>query len=131
MGKRTDPEVYASQMVRNLGELPMLPTFVLAETNLDWQDLDELSFEVRTTGGEGDFSIQFEINELGDVVRAFSPARPYDVPGGYEEAPWSYTFSDHREFNGVRIPSMAVARFEKQEGPWEYFRARITAVTFE
>ena len=31
MGNRTDPEVLVSQMFRNLGELPWLPSFVIAD----------------------------------------------------------------------------------------------------
>ena len=38
------------------------------------------------------------------MVRAYSPSRPYDIPGGYEEAPWHYKFDDHRDFGGVRLP---------------------------
>ena len=53
----------------------------------------------------------------------------YDVPGGYAEAPWYYEFSDHRDFAGARLPAAAVATFEKSDGPWEYFRGRITSVT--
>jgi hypothetical protein len=32
--------------------------------------------------------------------------------------------------DGVRIPAVAVATFEEDDGPWEYFRGRITSVTF-
>jgi len=130
MGKRTDPEVLAVQLVRNLGELPWLPSFVLTDPALRWTDAGETAFEVRSSAGDREVMVRFEINDQGDVIRAYSPARPYDVPGGYAEAPWYYAFSDHREFGGVRIPAAAVAKFEKGDGPWEYFRGRITSVTF-
>lgn len=74
--------------------------------------------------------VRFETTDQGDVVRASSPSRPYDVPGGYAEAPWRYELSDHQEFDGVRIPATAVATFEKSDGPWEYFRGRIPSATF-
>jgi len=69
-------------------------------------------------------------DDEGDVVRAANPSRPYNVPGGYAEAPWRYGLSEHREFEGMRIPATAVATFEKSDGPWEYFRCRIASVAF-
>jgi hypothetical protein len=84
---------------------------------------------VRTSAGGQEAVVRFEIDDGGDVVRAYSPSRSYDVAGGYEEAPWYYEFGEHRAFNGVRMPAAAVATFEKREGNWEYFRARLTSVT--
>jgi hypothetical protein len=130
MGKRTDPEVLLTQLVRNLAELAWVPAFALADPTLSWSDAGERAFEVRATGGDREIIVRFAVDEKGDVIRAYSPARPYDVPGGYAEAPWYYQFSEHREFAGVRIPSTGVATFEKASGPQEYFRGRIVSVSY-
>jgi len=129
MGSRTDSQVLTSQIVRNLGELPYIPSFVLADPTLRWSEAGDTHFEVRTNAGEQEAMVRFEINKQGDVLRAFSPSRPYDVPGGYATAPWHYEFSDHQEFAGVRIPGTASASFEKDDGPWEYFQGKITSMT--
>ena len=130
MGKRTDPEVLATQLVRNLGELAWLPPFVLADPGLRWAGAGENRFEVRSMAGDREVMVRFEIDEQGDLVRAYSPARPYDVPGGYAEAPWYYEFSEHQEFAGMWIPAKGVASFDKGDGPAEYFRGRVTAIAF-
>jgi len=130
MGRRTDPEVLRAQLVRNLGELPWLPSFALSDPTLMWADVGETLFEVRCSAAGQEALVRFEIDAQGDVIRAYSPSRPYDLPDGYAEAPWYYEFSDHREFGGVRIPAAAVATFEKDDGPWEFFRGRIIAVTY-
>ena len=52
--------------------------------------------------------------------------RPYDVPEGFEDAPWRYDFGDHRDFDGVRIPASVVATYDLPDDPWEYLRAEIT-----
>jgi hypothetical protein len=129
MGTRTDPEVLATQLVRNLAELVWLPSFALVDSTLTWAGAGETAFEVRCSAGDREAVVHFEIDDRGDVIRAHSPSRPYDVPGGYAEAPWHYRLSDHREFSRVRIPVAAVATFEKDEGTQEYFRGRITSVT--
>lgn len=129
MGKRTDPEVLTSQRVRNLGDLAWLPSFVLIDSSLAWSHVGQNACEVRSRAGDREIAVRFDVDERGDIIRAYSPARPYDVPDGYAEAPWSYEFSDHRTFGRVRIPATAVARFEKADGDWEYLRIRITAYT--
>jgi len=130
MGKLTDSEVLTIQLVRNLGELPWMPSFVLADPTLKWTDAGETAFEVRSTARDREVVVRFDINDQGDVIRASSPSRPYDVPDGFAESPWYYGFSDHQDYGGVRIPAAAVATYDKEEGPWEYFRGRITSVTF-
>jgi hypothetical protein len=129
MGKRTDAEVFASQMVRNLGELPWLPGFALTDSTLIWNETDETTFEVIKKTEDEELLVHFEINQQGDVIRAYSPARVYDIPRGYAEAPWYYDFSDHQEFNGVRMPGSATATFEKSDGAWEYLKVKILSVT--
>ena len=130
MGKRTDAEVLTGQLVRNLGELAYLPSFALSDPGLTWTGAGDTSFEVQRSAGDENVTVRFDIDDRGDIVRAYSPSRPYDVPGGYARAPWHYAFRDHREFGGVRIPAAAVATFEKSDGPWEYLWVQITAVTF-
>lgn len=131
MGKKTDPEVLATQVVRNLAELAWLPAFALMDPDLQWADAGEAAFEVRSQAGSFEATVRFEVDDHGDLVRASSPARPYDVPGGYAQAPWKYEFGNHQTFEGMRIPGTAVATFFKSDGPWEYLRCRVTAVNWK
>ena len=131
LGRRTGPEVLATQLVRNLAELVWLPPFVLVDAGLAWAEAGDHAFEVRGRAGDREAMVRFEIDEGGDVLRAWSPARVYDVPGGYAEAPWYYEFGEHREIAGMRLPMTAVATFDKDDGPAEYFRGRVTAVRLE
>jgi hypothetical protein len=130
MGGRTGPEVLAMQLVRSLAELPWKPQFALAVSTLAWNDAGDAAFDVRTRVGDLEPAVRFELDEEGDVVRA-SGKRHYDVPDGFVEAPWGYDFSDHRDYGGVRMPALAVATYAKPDGPWEYWRGRITFVMKE
>lgn len=128
MGKRTDPEVLLTQWVRNLAELAWLPSFALTESGLTWTGSGDAAFAMRGSSGGQEATVHFELNDQADIVRASSPARPFDVPGGYQEAPWYYEFSDHRTIDGVRVPGTAVATFAKSDGSWTYFRGNVTAL---
>lgn len=128
MGQRTDLEVLVAQLIRNIGELAWLPELALSSPELTWSDAGEDAFEIRNHAGGREVMVRFEVNGQGDIVCAYSPSRPFDVPGGYEEAPWHYDFEDHRDFGGIRIPSKAVAAYERGDGAWEYFRGQVTSV---
>lgn len=131
MGKRTDPEVLASQLVRNLAELVWLPPFALADPALAWAGSDENAFEVRSRAGDWEAVVRFEVDEQGDVLRAHSPARPYDIAGGYAEAPWTYELSEHQEIGGLRVPAAVVASFDKGDGPEEYLQMRVRSIMLD
>ena len=130
MGGRDSLEVFKMQLVRSLAELPWNPQFALFIPNLQWQDIDDATFKVQLILTDIEVSISFELNEEDDVVRAFG-RRYYDVPDGFVEADWHYEFSDHQDFAGVRIPASAVATYNKPEGPWEYWRGKITSISSE
>jgi hypothetical protein len=125
MGGRKGPEVFSMQFVRSLAELPWAPQFVLGLPDLTWSDTSDTTFEVRS-GAEGQqFAVTFELDDEGEVTRA-SSIRPYDIPGGFVEAPWRCEFSNYLSYEGVRVPGSAVATYEKSDGDWTYWRGETT-----
>jgi hypothetical protein len=127
MGGRKGPEVWAMQLVRSLAELPWKPQLALALPGLEWNDISDTSFEVRMAGRDLEVAVCFELDGKDDIIRA-SGKRYYDVPDGFVEAPWRYDFSDHQAYEGIRMPASAVATYDKPDGPWVYWRGRITRV---
>ncbi len=125
MGKRTDPEVLTTQLVRNLAELPWVARVLIFNPDMTFTAVNDTSFELHYAKPERGITIRFDVNETGEIVRAWSAFRPYDVPDGYEESPWRVDYSDYRFMNGMRIPFRAVMTFEKEEGEWEYWRGRV------
>ena len=130
MGGRKGSEVFAMQAVRSLAELPWKPSFAPALTDLEWTDSGENSFDVSSVAGGEPFSVRFDLNGDGDIIRA-SSQRYYDVPDGFVKVPWHVEFSDHMDFDGVRLPKTAVSTYEKQEGSWEYWRGKIISTKTE
>ena len=128
IGDKSGPEVLATQLIRNIAELAWLPDMAAADPALRWVEVGQDAFEIRADAAGREVVVRFDVDEGGDVVRASSPARPYDVPGGFEDAPWHCDFDDHRDFDGVRIPAAIVATYDFEEGPWEYLRAEVTSI---
>jgi hypothetical protein len=127
MGGRQDQEAFSMQLIRSLAELPWKPHFVLLIPTLRWSDTGDRTFSVQTAIGGQNVSVSFGLDSSGDVRRAYGK-RHLDVPEGYVELPWHYCFSDHQEIGGVRLPTAAVATYEKPDGPWTYWRGRVTSV---
>jgi hypothetical protein len=129
MGGRKGPEVFSMQLVRNLAELPWQPQFALSIPGLEWSDAGANAFEVRTSKGGQEVSVRFEL-ENDQIIHA-SGQRLYDVPKGFVAAPWHYDFFDYRDYGSMRIPTSAVATYNKPGGAWEYWRGKITSVVLE
>ena len=127
IGAKSGPEVHATQLIRNIAELVWLPDIALADPSLRWSGGTD-GFEIRADAADREVLVRFDVDEAGDVIRAHSPARPYDVPEGFEDAPWRYDLSEHREIDGVRVPSRVAATYLLPEEPWEYLRAQVTSM---
>lgn len=128
MGARSGPDVHALQLIRNIAELAWLPELALADPALRWSDAGEEAFEIGADATARTVSVRFDVDEAGDIRRASCTARPHDVPEGFEDAPWHCDFSDHADFDGVRLPATVVATYDFPDDPWQYFRAEVTGL---
>lgn len=125
LGRRRGPEVQEVQLIRNIAELAWMPDLALSDPVLRWVDAGDDAFEIQAEAAARTVTVRFDVDTHGDVVRAACEARPYDVPEGYEDAPWHYELDQHREFGSIRVPASVVASYELPDGPWEYFRAEV------
>ena len=128
VGGRSGPEVHAIQLIRNIAELAWLPQLAATVAGLTWVDAGPDNFEIHARAADRDVAVVFDVSEAGDIVRASSPARPYDVPDGFETAPWRLDYSEYGELAGVRVPTHAVATYELPDGPWEYLRVSVVGI---
>jgi Family of unknown function (DUF6544) len=134
--ERRGPDVLPMQLIRNLAELAFVPDLAEAAAVRRWSDAHERgtdAFEITADvgpydAGTSDVVVRFDVDSEGDLVRAWSPARPIETPEGDQAVPWRCDFSGHRAFDGIRIPTVVVATYEFEEDPWEYFRGEVTAV---
>jgi Family of unknown function (DUF6544) len=126
MGSRQGPEVFRMQLVRHLAEFPWMPQLALRLPELTWKDTGESTFQVSASIGAYVETVTFTLGGDDEVIRA-SGTRPYDVPGGFEEAPWTCEFSGHRGFGEIQMPEEAVATYAKRDGEWAYLRCEVVS----
>jgi len=120
------PETSAGEALRYLAELPWVPQAICANRQLRWRAVDERHAEVHLEGEPG-LRVTFEFDADGDIVSARSTARSLRRKGRWLNVPWKGVFSEYREVGGMRMPTLAEVSWELAEGPYVYWRGRISA----
>jgi Family of unknown function (DUF6544) len=116
------------EAMRYLSEIPWVPHAMLANRQLEWRELDAHTVEVATSVGPARVALQLEFDAAGDIVSAFSHARPRAEGKTTMPRPWGGVFRDYDVVGGVRIPTHAEVRWQLPEGPFTYWRGTITSV---
>ncbi len=122
------PELARGEAMRYLSELPWVPHAMIGNRELEWRALDHETVEVATGVGSARASVRLHVDAAGDVVGASAPARPRMVGRRTVATPWRGRFGDYALLGGLRVPTSAEAAWELPEGPFTYFRGRLTAL---
>jgi hypothetical protein len=119
-------QVARGEAMRYLAELPWAPQAMATNPALEWRQVDESTVEVATRGARERVAVQLHFDAVGDIVRASTDVRPRMVGKQVVDTPWSGVFGEYREFDGVRLPATAEASWLLSDGPFTYFRGRVT-----
>jgi hypothetical protein len=120
-------DVAKGEAMRYLAELPWVPQAFAANRELEWREVDDKTVEVATAVAGSRAAMRLHFDDAGDIVAASADDRPRAVGKGAVSTPFAGEFGDYEIFDGVRLPTMAVVRWELADEPFIYFRARITS----
>ena len=124
---RASGEQFArGEAMRYLAELAWAPQAMVANPALEWQAVDESTVEVATRIARERVAVQLHFDAAGDIVGMSTDARPRMVGKQVVDTPWSGVFGEYREFNGVRLPTTGEVSWLLSDGPFTYFRGRVT-----
>ena len=124
---RASGEQFArGEAMRYLAELAWAPQAMVANPALEWRQVDESTVEVATRVARERVAVLLHFDAAGDIVGASTEARPRMVGKQVVDTPWSGAFGEYREFNGVRLPATAEVSWLLSDGPFTYFRGRVT-----
>lgn len=121
-------ETLVGEALRYVAELPWAPYAMGWNRELEWREAGERSIEVAARIGAERAAVTLEFSADGDVLRASSPARPRVVGKTAVPTPWAGDYSGYDVVGGVRIPTVAEVRWELPEGPFVYWRGRVTSL---
>jgi hypothetical protein len=124
-------QVAEGEAIRYLAELAWVPQAMLANRRLEWRELDARSVEVATRVGSTRVALRLEFDAAGDLVGAATDARPRTEGQKIVPTPWAGSYSEFAAFDGIRVPTRADVRWELADGPFTYWRGRLTSFELE
>jgi hypothetical protein len=125
---RASGEQFArGEAMRYLAELAWAPQAMVTNPALEWQAVDESTVEVATRIARERVAVLLHFDAAGDIVGMSTDARPRMVGKQVVDTPWSGVFGEYREFNGVRLPTTGEVSWLLSDGPFTYFRGRVTS----
>jgi hypothetical protein len=120
------PQIALGEAIRYLVELPLAPQAMAINTALKWRTVDESTVEVATlVAGERVVAL-LHFDASGDIGAASAEARPRMVGKQVVDTPFRGVYSEYREFDGIRLPTTAEVSWLLPDGPFTYFRGRVT-----
>ena len=120
------PQASKGELMRYFAELAWVPHAMLYNPQLSWREIDASTVEVSAESQAGPARVRL-IFENGDITRIEADDRPRMVGRRVVPTRWQGHCCDYREMNGCRIPPRAVVSWLLEDGPFEYWRGRVTA----
>lgn len=125
------PELNAGALIRYLGEAAWLPTALLPSMGVAWTPIDDRSALATLTDSGTTVSLEFHFDDGGKLARIFTPARPREVNGAYENTAWQVTFFHFEQRDGMQIPVEAAVEWQLPDRSLPYWRGRIADTEYD
>ena len=124
-------EMDEASLQRLLAEGPWTPSLLLPSDRLRWSTGSGDSAAATLSAGATTISIEFTFNDVGEVIRAYTPARWRTVRGGLEPCGWEGRFGDYSDHDGWWIPRSAEVGWHIEGGWRSVFECTLDSIEFE
>jgi hypothetical protein len=111
---------------RYLAEIAWIPHAILANRELEYNEIDARTVEVATRVGGARIAVGLVFNERGEIEQTVADRPRLEADGAV--TPWIGVYRDYRDLCGVRVPTRGEVRWEPADGPFTYWHGRITAL---
>ena len=122
------PEYDKGEMQRYLASLT--PPALVNHPHLAWTAIEPNILQVKDATDPTGTTVDFVVDEEGRPVE-MRAQRPMTVGKTTVRTPWSALGTLHREWNGMRMPTVREAVWHLPEGSFTYFRSEVTAISAE
>ncbi len=125
--KITGAEADKGELQRYLASIAFCPPALLNHPSLQWNALGALALRVRDGNDSTGATVDLEITPEGRPV-ACRAERPRLVGKQSILTPWSGSYLDFREWEGLRVASRLEVSWQLSEGPFTYFRSELMSL---
>jgi hypothetical protein len=123
------PELAQGEAFRYLAEIAWVPQAILANRHLSWREVDEQTVEVGTSVHDEQIAVRLVFNDAGEIAQTIAD-RPRSEAGDATTT-WIGEYTDYQQLDRVRLPTRGEVRWELPDGPFVYWRGRITSLTLD
>jgi hypothetical protein len=114
------------EALRGLSELPWRPLAFCDGRSFTWEAAAADKLRATFDDGRTQATVEFEVDSEGRVLGGAASSRPRVVGKSVVDTAWSGAFAEYKMFERLRVPTLAEATWHLPEGPFTYWRGRIT-----
>jgi hypothetical protein len=117
-------EIDVSELTRLLSELVWCP-LALSHPWLDFDAVDSHTLKVALKRGPAPVEVTMEVDDEGRVLDVQAKGRPRLIGNATLATDWFGSFTDYREFGGMRMPARCDHAWALPDGRFHYFRSEV------
>jgi hypothetical protein len=114
------------ELQRYIASIPLCPPILLNHPSLEWEAAGSASLRVRDSSGPADATVEVEISGDGRPL-ACRADRPRMVGKQTVLTPWSASWAEFKEYEGLRVPTHLEAAWHLPEGPFTHYRSEVVS----
>ncbi len=124
------PEMTAASLQRYLAEAAWLPPALFPSAGVTWTAIDESTARATLADHGITVSVDFRFGSRGEIV-GISAKRYRAVAGRQVLTPWVGRFWSYERVDGMMIPRDGEVAWVLPDGPFPYWRGRITHFAYD
>ncbi|WP_340202046.1 DUF6920 family protein [Ascidiimonas sp. W6] len=128
VNEKNNPKIDSGAMIRFLAETCWFPSAALLNY-LSWEHISETSAKATLTYNSKYVSAIFSFHENG-ALKSIETMRYFDGAKNAVEQPWLVTIMDHKEFQGITIPSKSRVTWKLQEEDFNWLEVEIKKASY-
>ncbi len=131
MNQHDMTELNEAALQRYLAEAVWFPTALLPETGVVWSAIDDTRARATLADSGTNVSLEFTVNDKGEVTRIYSSGRYREAGGKFELTPWIVQLHAYEERGGMRIPTEGEVAWQLPGGLQPYWKGRIVDAQYD
>lgn len=128
---RGTPEAAQGELMRFFAEAAWYPTALLPSQGVRWEAVDDTSAKATMKDGDVTVTLLFRFNDAGLIGSVRAEARGRVVNGAVVPTPWEGRLWRYELHDGMHVPMEAEVAWLLPKGPNQYWRGRITRLSYE
>jgi len=123
-------ELNEGALQRYLAEAVWFPTALLPSQGVVWMELDDHRAKATITDSGISVSLEFEFNQKGEIISAYTPSRYKEVSGKYVSTPWKGSYSNYISVKGYRVPQQGEVEWHLKNRVYPYWKASFRKINY-